>query len=249
MTVYLSEEVIGRNPSLLSNQSTPKAIYAALWTQIAAGLPWSGRLVNRRKDGVKYLADLLITPVADAAGKVTHYLGIQRDVTPVHRLECELADQKAMVESVVDAAPVAIALLDGEDSVVLDNHEYKKLMGDLRMTEPATLILNAVRADLDHGFGPPQEGRHAFSDREIRIETPGAPRWFSCSGIWVRRKDSDAGAFFKRHDALYLLLLAKETTRLRAEQEKTRMALLQAMVAEEGRVDRRSARDALGRRL
>jgi len=236
-TGYTVDEVVGLNQSVLSNKSTPAEIYRAMWAQISSGQPWSGRLVNRRKDGSKYLADLLITPVVDAAGKITNYLGIQRDVTTLHRLECELADQKAMIESVVDAAPVVIALLDGEDSVVLDNHEYKRLMGDLRMAEPATLILKAVRADLGHGFGTPQEGKHAFSEREIRIETTGAPRWFSCSGIWVQRKDGDAGAFFERHEDLYLLLLAKETTRLRAEQEKTRMALLQAMVAEEGRVD------------
>jgi nitrogen fixation negative regulator NifL len=114
-------------------------------------------------------------------------------------------------------------------------------MGDLRMVEPATLILDAVRADLgpalDHGLGSPKDGRHAFSDHEIRIDSRGATRWFSCSGIWVQRKDINADAFFERRDDLFLLLVAKETTRQRAEQEKTRMALLQAMMAEESRID------------
>lgn len=42
---------------------------------ISRGLAWSGRLVNRRKDGSKYLADLVITPVSDGDGEITHYLG------------------------------------------------------------------------------------------------------------------------------------------------------------------------------
>ena len=240
-TGYTREEVIGVNQSLLSNKSTPEELYRSMWSLISSGQAWSGRLVNRRKDGSKYLADLTITPVTDATGSITNYLGIHRDVTQLHRLECEVADQKSLIESVVDSAPVVMALLDSDNRVLLDNHEYKKLMGDLRMVEPATLILDAVRTDLgaalDHGLSSPQEGHHAFSDHEIRIDSRGTARWFSCSGIWVQRKDADADAFFERGNDLYLLLVAKETTRQRAEQEKTRMALLQAMMAEENRID------------
>lgn len=64
-----------------------------MWALISRGLPWSGRLINRRKDGSKYLADLLITPVVDAQGEVASYLGIQRDVPQLHWLECEVAGQ------------------------------------------------------------------------------------------------------------------------------------------------------------
>ncbi len=237
VTGFPLEEAVGANQSLLSNRSTPDDIYKAMWEQITTGAPWSGHLVNRRKDGSKYLADLLITPVTDRAGGITHFLGIQRDITTLHQLEGEVADQKALIESVVDSAPVVLALLDSRDKVVLDNHEYKKLMADLRVAEPATQFLAAVRAEIGAGLGTPQEGRYAFNDREIRIETTGAPRWFTCSGIWVQRKDGAADRFFDRRNELYLLLVAKETTRQRAEQEKTRMALLQAMMAEENRID------------
>ena len=236
-TGYSAEELIGCNQSLLSNKSTPAELYDEMWAMISRGLPWSGRLINRRKDGSKYLADLLITPVVDADGEITSYLGIHRDVTQLHWLESEVADQKALIESVVDSTPVVMALVDSHDKVVLDNHEYKKLMGDLRMVEPSTLILDTVRADLGDFRTSAQDGRHAFGDHEIRIDSPAGPRWFSCSGIWVQRKDGTADAFFTRRNELYLLLVAKETTRQRAEQEKTRMALLQAMMAEENHIE------------
>lgn len=140
---------------------------------------------------------------------------------------------KSLIESVLDSVPAVLALLDSDERVVLDNHEYKKLMGDLRMAEPASIVLDAVRADLGHALGPAKEGSHAFSEREIRIDARGAPRWFSCSGTWVRHEDKRGD----RQQALYLLLVAKETTRQRAEQEKARMAVLQAMMAEENRID------------
>lgn len=239
VTGYTPADVIGRNESLLSHKTTPPAVYQDLWRRLTAGESWNGRLINRRKDGSKYLAELVITPVHDARGAVTNYLGLHRDVTDLHRLESEVRNQKALIESVVDSAPVALALLDGEDSVVLDNHEYKKLMADLGMAEPASVILDAVRADLGHGMGLPREGGHAFLDREIRIDQPGwrTPRWFSCSGIWVRRDDGDADSFFGRQSSILLLLVASEITGRRAQQEKARMAALQAVLAEESRVN------------
>ena len=238
VTGYAAAAAVGKNQSMLSARATPAGVYAGLWNKISTGAPWSGRLVNRRKDGSEYLADLMITPVVDAGGRVGSYLGIHRDISDLHRLECQVKNQKALIESVVDSAPVAIALLDGEDCVVLDNHEYKKLMGDLGMVEPATVILDAVRAELGHGLGPACDGQQAFSDREIRIETPvrNVARWFCCTGTWVRSEDEGADTFFGHRDSIYLLLIARETTAQRQQQEKARMAALQAMLSEENRV-------------
>jgi nitrogen fixation negative regulator NifL len=238
VTGFAAAEAVGQNQSMLSAKATPPGVYTALWQTISAGEPWNGSLVNRRKDGSEYLAELLITPVLDADGKVGNFLGIHRDITALHRLECRVNNQKALIESVVDSAPVAIALLDGEDCVVLDNHEYKKLMGDLGMTEPASVILDAVRADMGHGLGPARDGTQAFADREIRVDRPGGkpPRWFSCTGTWVKSVDEGADAFFGHRDSIYLLLVAKEITQQRAQQEKARIAALQATMAEENRV-------------
>lgn len=237
-TGYEAAEVIGRNQSILSNKTTPAKVYQALWQTIARGESWSGRLVNRRRDGGKYLADLLVTPVADAAGAITHYLGLHRDVTELHRLECEARNQKVLIESAVDAAPIAMALVDADDCVVLDNHEYKKLMGDLGMVEPASVLLAALRAELGHAFGTPRAGNVAFLEREVRVDRAGwkMPRWFSCSGTWVSRVEGEADAFFDRRHPVYLLLVASETTAQRAEQEKARLAALKAVMAEEARV-------------
>lgn len=241
VTGYTAEEIVGANHSLLSNKSTPETIYQAMWAAIGAGQAWSGRLVNRRKDGGKYLADVVITPVVDGEGRITNFLGIQRDVTDLHRLECEVGEQKALIESVVDSAPVILALLDNDFRVVLDNHEYKKLVSDLRAVEPATVILDAVRTNLGTSpgtsLGPPRVGRYAFHDHEIRFDSRNGTRWYSCSGLWVQRKDGKVERFFDRQDETFLLLVAKETTRQRAEQEKTRLAMLQAMMSEENRID------------
>lgn len=238
VTGYSYDEIIGQNQSILSNKTTPPEIYRGLWQNIARGEPWAGQLINRRKDGTKYVAELNISPVTDARGVVINYLGMQRDVTEVHRLECQVKNQKALIESVVDVAPMVIALLDAGDKVVLDNQEYKKLQADLGMLEPSTLLMSAIRAGLDPDAPPDRHhSGYVFLDREVRLDPPGgkAPRWFSCSGSVVREDDARADTFFVAQSRDYLLLVAKEITGLRAEQEKVRVAALRAMMADEDR--------------
>jgi nitrogen fixation negative regulator NifL len=177
--------------------------------------------------------------VVNTAGEVLNYLGMHRDITEVHRLESQVRNQKALIESVVDAAPMVIALLDVDDRVVLDNHEYKKLQADLGMAEPAPMLMSAVRAslELDSGRGRRTSG-YLFLDREVRLDPPGgrSPRWFSCSGSRVREDDGAADAFLAGQGRDYLLLVAKEITSLRLQQEKVRVAALQVVMADEDRV-------------
>jgi hypothetical protein len=37
-------------------------VYDDLWATLRAGRTWAGRLINRRKDGTRYLADLSTEP-------------------------------------------------------------------------------------------------------------------------------------------------------------------------------------------
>ena len=63
-------------------------------------------------------------------GKLTNFLGMHRDVTEEHRLQRGFAHQKALIETVLDTAPVVVAVMDPTGKVLLDNQEYKKLLGD-----------------------------------------------------------------------------------------------------------------------
>lgn len=236
-TGFTASDAVGRNQNILSSRTTPSEVYKDLWQHISNRQPWSGRLVNSHRDGKRYLADVTITPVLDATGRITHYLGLHRDITELHRLECAVRNQKALIESVVDAAPLVLALLDMNDRVTLDNHAYKALMSDLRMQEPATVLLEAVRAELGSGFGPFRPGSYAFLDRQVRLDRPHwrTPRWYTCSGVWVGGASDSADDFYATQPDAYLLLVATEITRQVVEQERARVAALHALLADEAR--------------
>lgn len=235
-TGYDREEIKGHNESILSYRVTPKLVYETLWAQIKRQRPWNGLLVNKRKDGTRYLADVTITPVVGEEGLTTHYLGMHRDVTEVHRLERQVQNQKTLIESVVDAAQVAIVLLDEKERVLLDNQEYKKLIGDLGK-EPALKILAALHEQMGDAFTKAIEKHRNIATREVCIETANRhTRWFSCAASWFEEHDVGADAFYEPIHRHYLLLTIQEISELKQQQEALRINSLSALLAEQERI-------------
>lgn len=67
---------------------------------IAAGQSANVELMNYRKDGTPFRNALSVTPIRAASGRVTHYVGIQSDVTQLHaHREAELAALTAVAEA------------------------------------------------------------------------------------------------------------------------------------------------------
>jgi len=81
ITGYGAEEVTGKTPALLKSGQNDPALYADLWWQINAGEVWRGELINRRRDGGLYHAELTIAPVFDPSGRIVNFSAIQRDVS------------------------------------------------------------------------------------------------------------------------------------------------------------------------
>ncbi len=234
VTGYSPDEIVGKNESVLSYKSTPLDVYQDLWKSLLEKQRWSGVMVNKRKDGSRYLAELCITPVLDNNGEPTHYLGIHRDITSVFALEQQVKNQKALIESVVDSSPAAMAVLDTNQKVLLDNQAYKKLVGDMRGKETAHALLEGICKD-DAGFTEVLENRHSFHEIEVPCYIRGReePRWFLVSGIWFREQASTADAFFSGEKVPYLLLVAQEITRQKQQQEIIRRNAMRALMAEE----------------
>ncbi len=237
LTGYPREELLGQNQSILSNNATPDSVYQGLWRTILGKRPWTGTLVNRTRQGGDYLAELTISPVLDRDGRIDYFLGMHRDITKVHALERALRQQKSLVETIIDAAPVLIALLDDEGRVLVDNQEYKKLFGDLRGREPAEVLRRAICEQA--GFDPIDSvlTGPGFKDVEVSVAVIGGrpPRWFACSGERVTELDVSVRSYFGREvgGQRRVLLLANDITQRRREVERAQMEHLRARLAEQ----------------
>jgi len=81
ITGYACEEVLGRNCRFLQGPGTAEEsldeIRAALETETSVTV----ELLNYRRDGTPFWNQLHLAPIRDGSGAVTHYIGLQRDVT------------------------------------------------------------------------------------------------------------------------------------------------------------------------
>jgi PAS domain S-box-containing protein len=96
LTGYSRQELLGRSPSLLRSGRHPDELYRDLWRTILNRGSWQGELTNRRSDGTVFEVSLTISPVLDSKGRLTHFVGIQRDITPQKQLERQLLQAQKM---------------------------------------------------------------------------------------------------------------------------------------------------------
>ena len=81
LTGYAAEEVVGRDPKMLSANLTPSEIFLAMWSSLEERGAWAGELWDRRKTGEIYPKWLSIAAVRDKTGATTHYVGSFADIS------------------------------------------------------------------------------------------------------------------------------------------------------------------------
>ena len=86
---YSPAEAVGRSMSILQSEQTPKSVFEEMWQTIKDGQVWQGEIKNRKKDGSLYLDAVVISPIKDELGKITHFLAIQTDITERRHVEEE----------------------------------------------------------------------------------------------------------------------------------------------------------------
>jgi PAS domain S-box-containing protein len=89
-TGYSRAEAVGRNVNVMKSGHHDERFYRDLWDTITAGRVWSGRFMNRRKDGTIYPEEGTISPVRDAQGRIVKFIAVKRDISEMVRLEQQL---------------------------------------------------------------------------------------------------------------------------------------------------------------
>ncbi len=96
ITGYSAGEAIGETPRLLNSDRQDRSFYQDLWSTIVAGNPWSGRLVNKRKNSSLYTAECSISPVKDGKGNVISFVWISYDISNELELEKRISQAQKM---------------------------------------------------------------------------------------------------------------------------------------------------------
>ena len=119
LTGYTAEEVLGKNCRFLQGTQEDREAAEEIRAAITDQRPCLVELLNHRKDGTPFWNRLSITPVRNLAGDVTHFIGIQSDITNRKKAEEALSLAKdelqktneEMRRALETAAAVQMALL------------------------------------------------------------------------------------------------------------------------------------------
>lgn len=165
ITGYSAEEVIGRNPRILSSGRHDKLFYKAMWDVSLREGKWSGEIWNQRKSGEIYPEWAMITAIYNQDGKLSNYVGSFSDISLRKKVEEEnyhlafydpltrlpnrrmLLDRlhKAIISSARHGWQGALLFLDMDNFKTINDtkgHDF----GDLLLIEVASRLQDCVRS-------------------------------------------------------------------------------------------------------
>lgn len=126
ITGYTSDEVVGKDPKLLSSGRQDKAFYKAMWDTLNDRGYWRGELWNRRKNGESYASWMTINVVYNEDKSVRYYVELSSDFTEKKEAE-DMIWRQANFDFLTDL-PNRRMLMDRlKQEIVKVNQSGKKL--------------------------------------------------------------------------------------------------------------------------
>ncbi|MBI3129491.1 MAG: GAF domain-containing protein [Candidatus Tectomicrobia bacterium] len=136
-TGYTLDELKGKTPRVLKSGKHPPAMYEKLWKTILAGETYQGQFINKKKDGGEYISGVSMAPVLDEGGTITHFVGVQEDITEFMESQRQLERYTTRLQRLLQ--------LDRDISASLDLDEVFRLVvgsaADLLQIDDVTLFI------------------------------------------------------------------------------------------------------------
>ncbi|HSM28875.1 MAG TPA: PAS domain-containing protein, partial [Thioalkalivibrio sp.] len=140
VTGYRAEEIMGRGCGLLQGSERQQPAVEEMRRAIAEGRTCRVVVRNFRKDGSPFWNAMTLTPISNASGEITHYLGVQQDVTDAYEGMERLSRSEASLREAQSIAHVGSW-----------EHDYRT--GELRWSDETFALMgyapHSVRASLE----------------------------------------------------------------------------------------------------
>ncbi|OUL18449.1 GGDEF domain-containing protein [Nostoc sp. RF31YmG] len=129
ITGYSADEVIGRNCRFLRGTDHNQPALSELRTAIQEQRECHVVLRNYRKDGTLFWHELYLAPVFDALGYLTHFIGVQTDITEHLQALETLRQREEQYRRIVETATEGIWVLDENNQTSFVNQQMATMLG------------------------------------------------------------------------------------------------------------------------
>lgn len=143
MTGYTLEDTIGKNCKFLQGVDTDPAAVAEIRQALREERECKVVLKNYRKDGSYFWNELIISPVRDSQGNLTHFIGVQNDITARVEAEMKLKEKTAQLEesekafrkqnqilqSILDSLAEGVMVADENGNFLFFNPAAEEILG------------------------------------------------------------------------------------------------------------------------
>ncbi|MCT7948959.1 EAL domain-containing protein [Ancylothrix sp. C2] len=156
LTGYSLTEIAGKSPSILRGPNSDPNQIAKIQQAFLAQKPVRVEIINYRKDGTEYWVELNSVPVTNRAGKLTHWISVQRDITERKRMEQALFAEKELAQVTLQSIGDGVITTDATGRISSLNPVAEKLTG-WTTKEAKGLPLNRVFHIVNDQDGIPVE--------------------------------------------------------------------------------------------
>ena len=191
ITGYPEAEVLGRNCRFLQGPETSPATVEEMRYALGQGVECRVTLRNYRKDGSAFWNELAISPVLDAAGRPTHFIGVQDDVTQARRAEETIRQRDQLLQGILESLSHQVAVVDRGGAIRYASRSWKRFAEEnardagrvgvganyLAVCRKAARVSGDAQRARD-GLLAVMSGRTSHFTFEYPCHAPGEERWF-----------------------------------------------------------------------
>jgi PAS domain S-box-containing protein len=163
LTGYSAQEAIGQNCRFLQRDDHRQPALADIHAAISSGTGCTAVLRNYRKDGTAFWNEVVLAPLYDQSGVLTHYVGSQTDITRRKTAEETLQTTRDQLQAILDNSITAIFIKDLSGCYIMANTRFYQMTG-LDGNE-------RVEGRYDFELFSPEQAEHfRLTDQQVLIE-------------------------------------------------------------------------------
>ena len=125
MTGYTQQETVGQPCSILQGPKTSTETVLKMRRALDSGQSFFGELLNYRKDGSTFWNELSINPVFATDGQLSHFVGIQRDITKFKTQQVQLK----LAAQIFSQGRESVVVADADGFIVMVNQAFSEASG------------------------------------------------------------------------------------------------------------------------